>query len=160
MRLLSLLSFALSLFVIGSCSQSQENKKSVQTRERDATDTIIEEFFKIYPKSPEEALKHFFSPSPWVKEDNLRGIIDSLTRIGMVAGKYNGYELLNQSYAGESFVMKSYMVKYDRQPIRFSFAFYKPSTKWIPYYFKMDDRIREELENANGLLYLKATYED
>lgn len=43
------------------------------------------------------------------------------------------------------------MIKYDRQPVRFQFIFYKPSDKWQLQDFRYDDDLDTELiEAANA----------
>ena len=46
------------------------------------------------------------------------------------------------------------MVKYDRQPMRFTFKLYKPNDKWILFSFKIDVDLDDELEQAAKLYYL------
>lgn len=46
-------------------------------------------------------------------------------------GKYYGYEIITTKKFSESFELHSYLVKSDRQPIRFIFKFYKPNDKWV-----------------------------
>ena len=52
-------------------------------------------------------------------------------------------------------ILKSYLVKYDRQPIRFTFQFYKPNKEWRIHSFKYDGNIDDEIEEAAKLYYFK-----
>ena len=69
-------------------------------------------------------------------------------------GKYYGYELITEKKLSDSFILMSYLVKYDRQPIRFTFQFYKPNNEWITFSFKYDGNIDEEIEESAKVYYL------
>jgi hypothetical protein len=46
-------------------------------------------------------------------------------------------------------------VKYDKQPVRFIFIFYKPKTTWNIYTFQFNTNLDEELTNAASVDLLK-----
>ena len=69
-------------------------------------------------------------------------------------GKYYGYELITKKQFSESFILYSYMVKYNRQPMRFIFKFYKPNDKWTLFEFTIDSDLDDEIEQAAKLYYL------
>ena len=68
-------------------------------------------------------------------------------------GKSHGYELIVKKELANSYVLVSYFVKYDRQPIRFTFQFYKPTNQWLIYKFTFDADIDDEIEIAAKLYY-------
>lgn len=49
------------------------------------------------------------------------------------------------------------MIKYARQPIRFTFILYKPKEEWMLFNFKYDDKLDEEMEDAANIY---RTYEN
>ena len=63
-------------------------------------------------------------------------------------GKYCGYSFLASSNANKVMYAYSYMLKYERQPFRVVFLFYKANDKWNLYSFSLDDEIDDELKNA------------
>lgn len=69
-------------------------------------------------------------------------------------GKYHGQELITTKKFSESFILYSYLEKYDRQPIRFIFKFYKPDDKWVLYSYALDDGLDDEIQEAAKLYYL------
>lgn len=69
-------------------------------------------------------------------------------------GEYYGYELIGTKKLAESYMLMSYLVKFNRQPIRFTFQFYKPNDKWVIYSFKFDANIDDEIEESSKLYYL------
>jgi len=115
---------------------------------------ISEKFFKLYQKSPEKAIDFVFNTNRWIKEnpegeDNVKKKLNDFIDI---VGEYYGYEKMIERNVGENYKLVSYMVKYDRQPVRFTFIYYKPNGKWQLQNFQYDDKMGEELEEA-GKLY-------
>jgi hypothetical protein len=51
--------------------------------------------------------------------------------------------------------MITYIVKYDREPLRFTFFFYKPKDVWRVSNFSYDENISDELEEAAKVYRLK-----
>ena len=109
---------------------------------------IVTEFFKIFKDSPGEAMDYAFSTNPWMKrnKDATDNIKNQFNTVLPLVGNYQGYELINEKKTGESLKLLSYMVKFDRQPFRFTFIFYKPNAKWQVQNLKYDDKLDDELE--------------
>ena len=120
---------------------------------------IIDEFFERYEKEGITiALDSLYATNKWVT--NSPGLVIQLkSKIKMALGnedfigEMHGYEPISVKTLGSSFKLYSYLVKYDRQPIRFTFKFYKPQDDWILYTFKYDFNIPEEIEEAAKLYY-------
>lgn len=132
-----------------TCLEAQDKKPT----------EIVEEFFGKYENSGSDiALEYIFSTNYWMvqhsKEEinniklNLKSFIDLI-------GDYYSFELITEKSIGQSFRLFSYLVKYDRIPIRFIFIFYKPNDKWMIYNFKYDLELVEELEDAARAYRLK-----
>lgn len=118
---------------------------------------LLDIFFKTYEKDAGKAVKDLYSTNIWtdrIKDDidKIVGTVNGFTESYM--GKYNGYEIITTKKFSESFILYSYIVKYDRQPIRFIFKFYKPSNKWILYSYAIDDSFDDEIQEAAKLFYL------
>ena len=118
---------------------------------------LIDDFFVTYEKDAGKAVKELYATNKWterVKDDieNIVNMVNGFTADYM--GKYYGYERIIIKKLSESFELHSYLVKYERQPIRFIFKFYKPNDKWILYAYALDDDIDDEIEQAAKLYYL------
>ncbi|MFB6344046.1 hypothetical protein ACE1ET_20175 [Saccharicrinis sp. FJH62] len=116
---------------------------------------ITTEFFKIYENSPQKAVDFVFSTNKWIidrNKDGIENVKNQLTSLLGLVGDYYGYEMITDKSVGESYKLVSYMVKYDRQPIRFTFVFYKPKNKWQVQNFNYDDNLDDELEES-GKVY-------
>ena len=127
-----------------------------------ATDEITKEFFKTYEKSPQKAVDYVFGTNKWMMDRNKDGIENVKTQLtsflGLV-GDYYGYEKITEKSVGESYKLVSYMIKYDRQPVRFTFVFYKPKDKWQVQNFQYDDNLNDELEESGKVYRLKENWE-
>lgn len=120
-------------------------------------DDLIKNFFTDYAKNPAVAIDNLYSTNPWsnrIKDgiENIKKEINGYTLD--YVGKYYGYELIAKKQAGESLILYSYMVKYDRQPLRFIFILYKPDNKWTLFSFKIDSQMDDEIEQGAKLYYL------
>ena len=128
------------------------------TKAQTSTEALINQFFKIYEKSPQEAVSYIFSTNKWILERNKDGIENVKTQLtsflGLV-GNYYGYEKITEKRLGDTYKLVSYMIKYDRQPVRFTFIFYKPEDKWQLQNFQYDDNLDEELKESGKVFRLK-----
>ena len=118
---------------------------------------LINDFFLTYEKDPGKAVKEMYKTNIWTEriKDDIEIIANGLN--GFVedfVGKYYGYELITNQKFTESFELYSYLVKYDRQPLRFTFKFYKPNDTWVLYGFQYDDSFSAEIEEAAKINYM------
>lgn len=118
---------------------------------------LINTFFKEYAKTPSKAIEDIYATNPWSSriKDGIEAIKNEVNKCTVdYVGKYYGYELITKKQFSESLVLYSYMVKYDRMPMRFIFKFYKPNDKWTLNSFLVDTDLGEEIEQAAKLYYL------
>lgn len=120
-------------------------------------DDLVKKFFNEYQKNTRKALDDLYATNPWTAKikdaiDNLQRQVEGYT-IDYV-GKYYGYEFIAKKKFSDTFILCSYLVKYDRQPMRFVFKFYKPNDKWHLYAFSIDDDFDDEIEQSAKFYYL------
>jgi len=126
------------------------------------TEEITTEFFSTYEKSPQKAVDYVFSTNKWMidrNKDGIENVKNQLTNFLGLVGDYYGYEKITEKSVGESYKLVSYMIKYDRQPVRFTFVFYKPKDKWQVQNFQYDDKLDDELEESGKVYRLKENWE-
>ena len=85
-------------------------------------DQMIREFFGHYSTGKaEKALDELYGHSEWMdrKSDDVRNLKMQLLSIGGLLGEYRGYQLLGSKDLLSDLVVYDYMVKFDRQPVRF-----------------------------------------
>jgi len=118
---------------------------------------LINTFFQEYTKNPSKAVEEIYATNPWTTriKDGVESMKNQVSKYSVdFVGKYYGYELIAKKQFSESFILYSYMVKYDRQPMRFIFKLYKPNDKWTLYSFAIDANLDDEIEQAAKLYYL------
>ena len=119
-----------------------------QTDHRDITD----EFFKLYAIDPMQAFDYAFSTNKWMErnQDAVENLKNQFGNLLPLIGNYRGYELLVEKNIGENLKMASFMARYDRQPIRLTFVFYRPHKTWQVQNLKYDDRLTNEIEETTN----------
>ena len=121
-------------------------------------DNLIETFFKNYEKTPSKAVEDIYSTNVWASRnrDGIETLKNEVNKYTVdYVGKYYGYELITKKQFSESFILYSYMVKYDRQPMRFIFKLYKANDKWSLFALSIDSDLDTEIEQSAKLYYLK-----
>ena len=119
---------------------------------------IATRFFNTYEKSgASKALDELYSTSKWISKSEdailkLKNQMEGFTEDYM--GKYYGYEFITEKKISDSFHLLSYLVKFDRQPLRYTFEFYKPAKEWKIYSFQYDGNLSDELEESAKIYYI------
>jgi hypothetical protein len=134
------------LLLLASCNKSNNPKP------------FVDDFFNAYQSGNiVKALDNLFDTNKWFTASS-NGEIEKLKNDMPLyltqLGEYYGYNLISEKTIGESFVIYTYLVKYERQPLRFTFIFYKPNNNWVLYNFKYDDNIENELSESSKWSYL------
>ncbi len=113
---------------------------------------IVKKFFSDFETSGSSvALDNLYATNEWMELnqeaiENLKEKMGTLTED--VIGTYYGYELIATNKFSSVYEIHSYLVKYDRQPIRFVFQFYKPTDRWRIYSFEYDGNFVEQMKES------------
>jgi ABC-type transporter MlaC component len=124
---------------------------------------MIDEFFKLYKeKSSDAALDYLFGTNKWISEskeqiENVKFKINSTVVKSM--GDYFGFDLITKKTAGSKLTYYTYLLRNDRQPIRFNFLFYNPNGQWRLQNFSFDDSIKDDLVESSKAYRLKENLE-
>lgn len=107
---------------------------------------ILNKFFETYAVDPEGAIDYIFGTNPYFKDaieqiDNVKFKLQSAIK---QIGKYYGYNLTSTRVVGENLAKYTYVVRYDREPLRFVLTLYKANDRWMVYNFKFDENLDEE----------------
>ncbi|GAB5410570.1 MAG: hypothetical protein BalsKO_29350 [Balneolaceae bacterium] len=130
---------------------------SVNTKAQDSPEKIIDLFAtNLSEGSADTAVTQLFNTNPWMSRnlDAREQVTRSLENTLPLIGNYIDKELITKKKVGESLVFYSFLFKYERQPIRFNFVFYKPEKNWLVYRFNYDDSFDDELIEAGTLYFL------
>ena len=112
---------------------------------------ITEEFFRQYALDPMKAFDYAFSTNKWMErnQDAVENLKNQYGKLLPLIGTYYGYDLITEKSKGDHLKVASFILRYDRQPIRLTFIFYKPKDRWQVQNLKYDDKLPEELEEAS-----------
>lgn len=152
--------FVVLLVILGCNSNPASNTSPESTTQlpdvMEAT-SVINNFFKMYKDDgTAKAIDYIFSTNASLSDTNqlatLKNKLDSTRR---QIGNFNRQELITQKSSSNSLVLFSYLVKHDKQPLRFTFIFYKPKNNWTLYKFKFDDETDTELEESGKIYFIK-----
>ena len=127
--------FLFSFFLIISVSRAQNS-----------SDDIMQRFFVEYPTNTDKAIDVLFSENKWMqqKEGEILTLKNQLKSPQSLLGNYISYEKVREDYLGNSLKQVIYLVKHERQPLRFILVFYKINNDWSTYTFSFDDEFEEE----------------
>lgn len=115
---------------------------------QNSVDKLLKDFFSIYEEQdPISAMQYAFSTNKYFAQDDkgIRNLVVQLQSILYIIGDYRGYEKLTERSLGNRLKHRTYLVYYDRQPLRFIFEFYQPKDQWFFLHVKFDDKYEEEL---------------
>jgi|SRR6185295_17393602 len=110
---------------------------------------LIDRFFVKYEKGKiDDAIDELYSTNKWVAQlaDGIGNLKNQLHGLVPLVGSYRGRELIGTASIGGRLVHVTYMVLYDRQPLRMEFVLYRPQDAWTIYAFRFDSNLPEELQ--------------
>lgn len=111
----------------------------------------IDAFFGLFEQQKmNEAVDRIYSTNSYVSAipDQVRNIKNQLTSLAGLMGRYHGAVKIDEYMVKGRFVQVTYLVTYERQPLRFEFQFFKAGDNWKIYSFSFDDDIDEAIEAA------------
>jgi len=124
---------------------------------QNSPEDIVSKFFDLYKTGSDTALNYIFSTNKYFKE-NQGGVDDlkrKLNKVLAVDGQNWGYDLLWKKKAGDNFILLTFLVRHDRDPITFRLVFYKPHGTWVLQHFTFSTKMDEELEEASKVSLVK-----
>ncbi len=131
---------------------------AMQLQAQDSPEKMAEAFFKDYEENgAATAVDNLYATNPWTSriQDAIKNVKSQLEMYNIeLVGEYYGYEKLTTKSIGDSYVLYSYFLKFDRQFLRLTFQFYKPNDSWRLASFHFDDSFDEEIIEAAKLYHL------
>lgn len=132
-----------SILIVTLCLAHDLNAQS-------GDDQITEEFFRQYALDPMKAFDYAFATNKWMdrNQDAVENLKNQYSTLLPLIGNYYGYDLITEKTMGNHLKVSSFILRYDRQPMRLTFIFYKPKDRWQVQNLKYDDKLPEELEES------------
>jgi hypothetical protein len=123
---------------------------SIPGHSQDNPDDLIKRFFDTFQSNTDKALDDIYATNVWTSEmkDAINSMKKTIKNYPGEMGKCYGFELITKQKCTERFFLYSYMARYDRQPMKVVFEFYKPNDKWILYSLNFSADIDDDVELA------------
>jgi len=120
------------------------SKLQAQTESEDITDR----FFQLFEKEPLQAMDYAFATNPYLLTDTLaiETLKNKYSKATHVTGVYQGFEKIIEKSIGKSYKICSFLVRYQRIPLRFTFVFYRAQETWRVNQLYYDSNLLAELE--------------
>jgi hypothetical protein len=100
------------------------------------------------------SLNYAYSTNRWILNDHPTETMDVITKLEDFTnnlGKYSGYKLLKEQVINDHYLARSYMILYERQPVRFTFVLYRSEKTWQLQSFQYDVGTSDEVVNSMNL---------
>lgn len=110
---------------------------------QNTAESLTLQFFETYKEDPMKALDELFATNIWMSknQDGIDNLKFKLKENAALIGNYIGYEEIEKTTVGNSLKTIFFIVKYERQPLRFVFRYYKPKDKWQIQNFYFDEEL-------------------
>ena len=118
----------------------------------------VDKFFELYSdEKTSDAVDSIYASNKYVSSipDQVKQIKTQLSSLDDLVGEINFINKVSDYKVGELFVHVTYLVTYDRQPIRFEFQFFKVKEGWRIYSMSFDDNIDEDIKELARKAALK-----
>lgn len=155
MKKTSVIYLIVTFTLLVSCNQSNQGIPKGQSIPRPNYDQFFDDFFNLYEsEGVKSSLNYAYSTNQWIfnsptkESEEVQRKLEEFTNN---LGRYCGRKLLKEKVVNSNFVIRSYMLLYERQPLRFTFTLYKPESKWQLQSFQYDVGMNDEAVNSINL---------
>lgn len=143
----------ISLIACGQPKVETSNEISANTCENNEVAAINRDFFdRFEKKGTNSAIDFLFKKSDELDPSIIKAKLDTAAA---VFGQYTGVEKITEKGISNALILTSFLVKYEKQPLRFTIIYYKPKNDWILYKFQIDEATLSELEGSAKLFMFK-----
>ena len=125
---------------------ASESKLLAQSSTKEITDA----FFAVYAKFPPKAIEYAFATNKWMlkKPEVVTNVKTQLKTLTDMLGEYSGFEPMEENTVSPSLKEVKFLVKYEREPLQFTFLLYKPKDKWMVENFSFNENLDKEIEGG------------
>ncbi len=122
---------------------SMESKLLAQSTSKEITDA----FFAVYAKYPAKAVDYAFGTNKWMlkKPEVVTNVKTQLKTLTDLIGEYYGFEPIEENVISSSLKEVKFLVRYEREPLQFTFLLYKPKDKWMVENFSFNENLDKEI---------------
>ena len=112
---------------------------------------LIDRFFvSLRAGKSAEAVDALYATNAWMSaaSDQVVTVKNQFASLAKLIGELRSLEKVQERKVGTRFVHVTYMVIYDRQPVRFEFQFFRPEGEWKILGFSFDDKLDDDVQAA------------
>lgn len=134
------IAFSLMFMLFPSISYSAEDYK-----------VEIKEFFDLYEEGRfDEAIDRIYQSNKYRDkiQDQLINLKTNLRGLSDLVGEYKYKAHIEDIVVADQFVQSTYLLIFDRQPVRFEFQFFGKKGDWTIYLIQYDDGLPAEVLNS------------
>lgn len=109
----------------------------------------IDKFFDLYKAGKTDAaVDSIYKTNQFVSAipDQIKSVKTQLASLSGLVGSINHIGKVSDYLVGDAIIHITYLVTYDRQPVRFEFQFFKVKEGWRIYMFSFDDGLDDEIK--------------
>jgi len=147
MKTIKIITFLIATFlVLNVYSQNYGKNDSI----------LVYTFINKFEKSGiNNAIDFVYSTNSWINADNanIENVKSEVNSVIGTLGAYYGYDFIKKSQLSNCLVTYSFIMRFDKQPIRFVFVLYKPKDEWRFQLFNYDGNIIEEMQNSMNITW-------
>ena len=115
------------------------------------TEKIVNDFFDTYRNSPKKAIVTLLAKNRWITNEDTNKLVVQLDELLGQIGKFQGQELIRQDSYGKNILQYVYIAKYERQPLKFIFRFYRPNDAWDFHSFNYEVDFMNALDEISDI---------
>ncbi len=131
----------LLIFVATCCTSKSDGNPETQK--------LVDEFFKSYKSNGhKEAITTFLAKNKWVTSTDANDVATQINDMVAQVGAYYGEEQISVTTYGTRIIQYIYIARYERQPLKYTFRFYKPEKNWQVQSFNYEVDFTPELNEA------------
>lgn len=115
-----------------------------------ASSDITNKFFEIFENDALQAIDYAFATNPYLENEKLA--IETLKTKFEIAmnpsGSYLGFEKITEKDIVNRYKVCSFLLLYEKTPIRFTFIMYRAKNKWCVNQLFYDSNLEIELQTS------------
>jgi len=113
-----------------------------------ASSNITDRFFAIFENDPLQAIDYAFATNPYLESEKLaiETLKNKYKKAISETGAYLGFEKIAEKAIADRYKVCSFLLRYEKMPIRFTFIMYRAKETWCVNQLYYDSSMQVELE--------------
>jgi len=110
-------------------------------------DALMDQFVNEFRDSSTLAVRNAFNTNPWIQENSeeVDNLVTQIEEVLKYLGDYLDAERIEKIQLSDRLVVYTYLMNYERQPVRYIFELYKSKNNWMFYNIQYNLSFSEEM---------------